>query len=114
MPRNGIGSQSSVATAHGTSGIRHGGLMNLPWHSGCFERHAMSTPAFGLRAPGPRQRLHGQTGSTLIVVTLILAAIIVLSVYGARSAQMELRVAHNDVLGKQAMNAAEAGVNHVR
>jgi hypothetical protein len=45
---------------------------------------------------------------------LIIAAIVSLSIYGARSAQVELRIARNDVLAKQALNAAEAGVNHVR
>jgi hypothetical protein len=63
---------------------------------------------------GSRRRLRSQAGSTLIVVMLIIAAIITLSIYGARSAQMELRIARNDVLAKEAMNAAEAGVNHVR
>ena len=45
---------------------------------------------------------------------LIVTAIVILTVYGARSAQIELRIARNDMLSKKALNIAEAGINHVR
>src|ERR1043166_7649440 len=57
--------------------------------------------------------LRDEKGMALLTVLLVTAAIFTLSVFGARSAQIELKIAHNDMLARQALNAAEAGINHI-
>lgn len=90
-------------------------VKNEPWHNLCSARKAMKTDLFRTRvACHARSRLDSQVGSTLIVVIVLIAAIVTLTVYGARSTQVELRISHNEMLSKQALNAAEAGINHVR
>lgn len=54
----------------------------------------------------------GQSGAVLIVVILLIALMLSLGAAGTRTAQIELRIAHNDVLSKEALEVAEAGWNH--
>ncbi len=54
----------------------------------------------------------GEDGAALIGVILLTAAMLALGVFGSRSAQIELRIANNEMLAKKALSAAEAGLNH--
>jgi hypothetical protein len=62
--------------------------------------------------PSGRGVARGERGSALIVVLLVIAALSLLSVMGARTAQTELQITQKDVQTKQALSAAEAGLNH--
>jgi type IV pilus assembly PilX-like protein len=53
-----------------------------------------------------------QDGSALIVVLLLVAVMLALGAFGSRGAQIELRIAQNELQSKKALNAAEAGLNH--
>ncbi|MGE0823577.1 MAG: hypothetical protein AB7G75_19015 [Candidatus Binatia bacterium] len=51
-------------------------------------------------------------GITMLVVLLVLMTLSVLGLFGAYKTQTEIRIAHNDLRTKQALAAAEAGLNH--
>ncbi|MGE0823578.1 MAG: hypothetical protein AB7G75_19010 [Candidatus Binatia bacterium] len=51
-------------------------------------------------------------GITMLVVLLVLMSLSVAGLFGAYKTQTELRIAHNDLRTKQALAAAEAGINH--
>ena len=54
-----------------------------------------------------------QKGSAALVVVLLLATIgLTLTLNRSMSSKTELKIAHNDLLGKQALAAAEAGLRH--
>jgi len=48
----------------------------------------------------------------LVLVLLVIAVLALLGVAGTRSAQTELQMGGKDMLGRQALSAAEAGINH--
>jgi hypothetical protein len=62
--------------------------------------------------PSGRAVARGERGSSLVVVLLVIAALSFLSIMGARSARTELQITQRDVQTKQALSAAEAGLNH--
>jgi len=51
-------------------------------------------------------------GITMLVVLLVLMTVSVISLFGAYKTQTEIRIAHNGLLSKKALAAAEAGVSH--
>jgi type IV pilus assembly PilX-like protein len=53
-----------------------------------------------------------QDGSALIAVLLLVAVMLALGAFGSRGAQIELRIAQNELQSKKALDAAEAGLNH--
>ena len=59
-----------------------------------------------------RRGMRGQQGTALILVIVVLAALTFLGVIGSRSALTELQMTRQDVLSKQALGVAEAGLNH--
>lgn len=60
-----------------------------------------------------RQRTSsGETGAALLMVILLIALMLSLGAVGSRTSQIELRIAANDVMNKQALESAEAGLNH--
>jgi len=61
-----------------------------------------------LNARRPRR----QDGMALVLVLLVIAVLALLGVAGTRSAQTELQMGGKDMLGRQALSAAEAGINH--
>jgi hypothetical protein len=68
-------------------------------------------------APGRRRaarsgRLGDESGVVLVVIILMIALMLSLGAAGTRTAQIELRIAGNDVMSKQALEIAEAGWNH--
>jgi hypothetical protein len=63
------------------------------------------------RAPH-RGRLGDESGVVLVVIILMIALMLSLGAAGTRTAQIELRIASNDVMSKQALAVAEAGWNH--
>lgn len=70
--------------------------------SGCHARFA------GARsAPPARQR-----GAALIIVLLLSVASIAVGLYASLGARTEMRLAQNDLLDKQALAVAEAGMTH--
>lgn len=71
-------------------------------------------PADGA-APTPSARgarFGDESGAVLVVIILLIALMLSLGAAGTRSAQIELRIASNDVMSKQALEIAEAGWNH--
>lgn len=70
----------------------------------------------GSRAAGRRgrhaDRLADEGGAVLVVIILLIALMLSLGAAGTRTAQIELRIAHNDIVSKQALEAAEAGWSH--
>jgi hypothetical protein len=56
--------------------------------------------------------LTDESGIALIAVLLLTAVMLALGAFGARSAQIELRIAQNEWLAKRALDTAEAGLNH--
>lgn len=79
--------------------------------------HDCSTPAERLPLASGRggrhaQRLADEGGAVLVVVILLIALMLSLGAAGTRTAQIELRIAHNDIVSKQALEAAEAGWSH--
>jgi len=53
-----------------------------------------------------------QSGFALIVVILLMALLLSLGAVGARTAQVELKIAGNDLRSRQALEVAEAGLDH--
>lgn len=53
-----------------------------------------------------------ENGSALISVMLLTAVLLALGAFASRSAQIELRIANNDMCAKKALSAADAGSNH--
>ncbi len=53
-----------------------------------------------------------QDGSALIAVLLLTSAMLALGTFGVRSAQIETRIAYNQMLAQKALDTAEAGLNH--
>src|SRR5438309_10582252 len=58
------------------------------------------------------RRAGRQDGMALVLVLLVIAVLALLGVAGTRSAQTELQMGGKDMLGRQALSAAEAGINH--
>src|ERR1043166_5701558 len=73
-------------------------------------RPACSGSTRGLEPP--RSPLRRQDGSALIVVLLLVAVMLALGAFGSRGGQIELRIAHNELVTKQALDTAEAGLYH--
>ena len=48
----------------------------------------------------------------LVLVLLVIAVLSLLGIAGTRSAQTELQMGQKDLLGRQALSVAEAGINH--
>ena len=48
----------------------------------------------------------------LVLVLLVIAVLALLGVAGTRSAQTELQMGSKEMVGRQALSAAEAGINH--
>src|SRR6266481_4338488 len=59
-----------------------------------------------------RRGMRGQQGTAMILVIVVLAALTFLGVIGSRSALTELQMTRQDVLSKQALGVAEAGLSH--
>lgn len=57
-------------------------------------------------------RLGDESGMVLVVIVLMIALMLSLGAAGTRTAQIELRIASNDLMSKQALEIAEAGWNH--
>jgi PilX N-terminal len=53
-----------------------------------------------------------ETGAALLIVILLIALMLSLGAVSSRTSQIELRIAANDVMNKQAFESAEAGLNH--
>jgi hypothetical protein len=53
-----------------------------------------------------------QHGAVLVVVILLMALMLSLGAVGTRTAQIEMRIASNDLQSKQALETAEAGLSH--
>jgi hypothetical protein len=60
----------------------------------------------------PAHRRRNETGAAFFSVILLTALLFSLGVFGARSAQIELAIAGNDLQTKRALQAAEAGLSH--
>src|SRR2546425_12321503 len=58
------------------------------------------------------RRLRRQDGMALVLVLLVIAVLALLGIAGTPSAQTELQMAQKDVVGRQALSVAEAGLNH--
>ena len=63
------------------------------------------------RKPNAR-RPRTQDGMALVLVLLVIAILSFLGIAGTRSAQTELQMGQKDMVGRQALGAAEAGINH--
>src|SRR5438132_13202567 len=64
-------------------------------------------------APKPNaRRSRRQDGMALVLVLLVIAVLALLGVAGTRSAQTELQMGSKEMVGRQALSAAEAGINH--
>ncbi len=63
-------------------------------------------PKLNARRP-PRQ-----DGMALVLVLLVIAVLALLGIAGTRSAQTELQMGQKDMVGRQALSVAEAGINH--
>src|SRR5438128_5968834 len=63
-------------------------------------------PKLNARRP-PRQ-----DSMALVLVLLVIAVLALLGIAGTRSAQTELQMGQKDVVGRQALGVAEAGINH--
>lgn len=79
--------------------------------------HCQTPGNMSLRAAAGAERprcapLSDDRGAVLVVIILLIALMLSLGAAGTRSAQIELRIAHNDVQSKQALEIAEAGWNH--
>ncbi len=59
----------------------------------------------------PGARTHDD-GFALVGVLVVSTLLLALGAFATRAARIELRIAHNDLLHKQALAAAEAGLNH--
>lgn len=59
-----------------------------------------------------RRRLTDQTGAALFGVILLTALILSLGIFGARTSQIEVAIAGNDLQAKRALEIAEAGISH--
>jgi hypothetical protein len=59
-----------------------------------------------------RNAMRDERGTVLVVVILLIALMLSLGAAGTRTAQIELRIAHNDIVSKQALETAEAGWSH--
>jgi hypothetical protein len=59
-----------------------------------------------------RPLLSRQDGAALVTVMFLAAVVLTLIVMGSRQTQIELRIAHNELLRERALNVAEAGLNH--
>jgi hypothetical protein len=59
-----------------------------------------------------RRGVDGERGFVLLGVLLFSTVLLILGIFGTSTARTELRIAHNDMLHKQAMAAAEAGISH--
>ena len=75
------------------------------------------TMTYPPHVPEPSPPIHGpllarQDGVALVTVVFLTAVILTLIVMGSRETQIELRIAHNALQAEQALNAAEAGLNH--
>ena len=55
---------------------------------------------------------HDESGFALIAVIVLMALLLSLGAVGARTAQVELRIAGNDLRSRQALETAEAGIDH--
>lgn len=78
--------------------------------SSCRIRTACRATAGGCTARAGR--LGDESGVVLVVIILLIALMLSLGAAGTRTAQIELRIASNDVMSKQALEVAEAGWNH--
>src|SRR5213595_2355524 len=58
------------------------------------------------------RRLRRQDGMALVLVLLVIAVLSLLGIAGTRSAQTELQMGGKDLIGRQALSVAEAGINH--
>src|SRR5438552_7636634 len=58
------------------------------------------------------RRSRRQDGMALVLVLLVIAVLALLGVAGTRSAQTELQMGSKEMVGRQALSAAEAGINH--
>src|SRR5438874_1834151 len=64
-------------------------------------------------APKPNaRRSRRQDGMALVLVLLVIAVLALLGIAGTRSAQTELQMGQKELVGRQALGAAEAGINH--
>src|SRR5437867_6887252 len=64
-------------------------------------------------APKPNaRRSRRQDGMALVLVLLVIAVLALLGIAGTRSAQTELQMGQKELVGRQALSAAEAGINH--
>src|SRR6266705_1927504 len=63
-------------------------------------------------APKSNARRPRQDGMALVLVLLVIAILSFLGIAGTRSAQTELQMSQKDMAGRQALGAAEAGINH--
>src|SRR2546428_12611924 len=64
-------------------------------------------------APKPNaRRSRRQDGMALVLVLLVIAVLALLGVAGTRSAQTELQMGSKEMVGRQALGAAEAGNHH--
>ncbi len=66
----------------------------------------------GAPADGARNLSSDESGFALVVIVLLMALLVSLGAVGARTAQIELRIAGNDLRSKQALETAEAGLEH--
>jgi hypothetical protein len=74
-----------------------------------------SLPGMQTVSPGnapARPLIARQDGAALVTVMFLAAVMLTLIVMASRETQTELRIAHNDQLAQQALNVAEAGLNH--
>src|SRR5438552_1986957 len=58
------------------------------------------------------RRLRRQDGMALVLVLLVIAVLSLLGIAGTRSAQTELQMGGKELVGRQALSVAEAGINH--
>src|SRR5207245_10713116 len=87
-----------------------------------FRRHPLSrSPALGAvggsafgRQGGTKlsTRPRKQDGMALVLVLLVIAVLSLLGIAGTRSAQTELQMGQKDLVGRQALSVAEAGITH--
>jgi len=66
----------------------------------------------GHTAASVGSRLSDERGMVLVVVILLIALMLSVGAVGTRTAQIELRIASNDLQSKQALETAEAGLSH--
>src|SRR6266403_4888782 len=58
------------------------------------------------------RRARRQDGMALVLVLLVIAVLSLLGIAGTRSAQTELQMGGKELVGRQALSVAEAGINH--